>query len=145
MELTNERCRLPGSATGPPLPSRGMPGAVVRGRRSGAGCRGRLTAENHKPQRAARPGGSRPQRRQVGAGLGRGGPLDPGLAGSAMSGAGAAADRAAFVGFFPQVLRDLTAEGLRHPELGDAVARLKEVRRGLRGSRSAGQGAPGGT
>ncbi|XP_043391381.1 farnesyl pyrophosphate synthase isoform X3 [Chelonia mydas] len=42
-----------------------MPGAVVRGRRSGAGCRGRLTAENHKPQRAARPGGSRPQRRQI--------------------------------------------------------------------------------
>ncbi|CAM2108428.1 unnamed protein product [Caretta caretta] len=36
-------------------------------------------------------------------------------------------DRAAFVGFFPQVLRDLTAEGLRHPELGDAVARLKEI------------------
>ncbi|XP_025947287.1 farnesyl pyrophosphate synthase isoform X4 [Apteryx rowi] len=44
-----------------------------------------------------------------------------------MSGAGAAAgDRAAFVGFFPQIVRDLTAE-LGHPEVGDAVARLKEV------------------
>ncbi|XP_067395269.1 farnesyl pyrophosphate synthase [Emydura macquarii macquarii] len=47
-----------------------------------------------------------------------------------MSGAGqpaAAADRAAFVGFFPQVLRDLTADGLQHPEVGDALSRLKEV------------------
>ncbi|XP_042702224.1 farnesyl pyrophosphate synthase isoform X2 [Chrysemys picta bellii] len=43
------------------------------------------------------------------------------------AGAGAAADRAAFVGFFPQVLRDLTADGLQHPEVGDAVARLKEI------------------
>ncbi|KYO32302.1 farnesyl pyrophosphate synthase isoform A [Alligator mississippiensis] len=37
------------------------------------------------------------------------------------------ADRQAFEGFFPQVVRDLTADGLRHPEVGDAVARLKEV------------------
>ncbi|XP_050786068.1 farnesyl pyrophosphate synthase isoform X1 [Gopherus flavomarginatus] len=40
---------------------------------------------------------------------------------------GAAGDRAAFLGFFPQVLRDLTADGLQHPEVGDAVARLKEI------------------
>ncbi|XP_062453907.1 farnesyl pyrophosphate synthase [Rhea pennata] len=44
-----------------------------------------------------------------------------------MSGDGVAAgDRAAFVGFFPQIVQDLTAE-LGHPEVGDAVARLKEV------------------
>uniref|UniRef100_A0A8C3IP92 Farnesyl pyrophosphate synthase n=2 Tax=Chrysemys picta bellii TaxID=8478 RepID=A0A8C3IP92_CHRPI len=57
------------------------------------------------------------------------GPAKAWGSGTAMSGAGAgaAADRAAFVGFFPQVLRDLTADGLQHPEVGDAVARLKEI------------------
>uniref|UniRef100_A0A803XVJ6 Uncharacterized protein n=1 Tax=Meleagris gallopavo TaxID=9103 RepID=A0A803XVJ6_MELGA len=37
-------------------------------------------------------------------------------------------EREEFVGFFPQVVRDLTEEGIGHPEVGDAVARLKEVR-----------------
>lgn len=51
-----------------------------------------------------------------------------------MSGDGArraaGAEREEFVGFFPQVVRDLTGDGLGHPEVGDAVARLKEVRTG---------------
>ncbi|GAB0200844.1 farnesyl pyrophosphate synthase [Grus japonensis] len=48
-----------------------------------------------------------------------------------MSGCGArgtaAAERDEFVSFFPQIVRDLTEGGLGHPEVGDAVARLKEV------------------
>ncbi|XP_029436183.1 farnesyl pyrophosphate synthase [Rhinatrema bivittatum] len=47
-----------------------------------------------------------------------------------MSGDGkqqAAADRQEFVVFFQQIVRDLTADGLQHPEVGDAIARLKEV------------------
>lgn len=37
-------------------------------------------------------------------------------------------EREEFVGFFPQIVRDLTEDGIGHPEVGDAVARLKEVR-----------------
>ncbi|KAM9214780.1 farnesyl pyrophosphate synthase [Leptosomus discolor] len=48
-----------------------------------------------------------------------------------MSGSGArgtaAAEREEFLGFFPQIVCDLTEGGLGHPEVGDAVARLKEV------------------
>ncbi|KAK2540070.1 Fdps [Columba livia] len=47
-----------------------------------------------------------------------------------MSGNGAtaaAAEREEFMAFFPQIVRDLTEGGLGHPEVGDAVARLKEV------------------
>ncbi|XP_074665669.1 farnesyl pyrophosphate synthase isoform X2 [Strix aluco] len=48
-----------------------------------------------------------------------------------MSGSGArgaaAAEREEFLGFFPQIVRDLTEGGLGHPEVGDAVARLREV------------------
>eukprot|EP00076_Gallus_gallus_P029852 XP_015154135.1 farnesyl pyrophosphate synthase isoform X2 [Gallus gallus] len=36
-------------------------------------------------------------------------------------------EREEFVGFFPQIVRDLTEDGIGHPEVGDAVARLKEV------------------
>lgn len=42
--------------------------------------------------------------------------------------AAAEGEREEFVGFFPQIVRDLTEEGIGHPEVGDAVARLKEVR-----------------
>ncbi|KAK2518170.1 Fdps [Columba guinea] len=41
--------------------------------------------------------------------------------------AAAAAEREEFMAFFPQIVRDLTEGGLGHPEVGDAVARLKEV------------------
>lgn len=47
-----------------------------------------------------------------------------------MSGSGArtaAAEREEFMSFFPQIVRDLTEGGLGHPEVGDAVSRLKEV------------------
>ncbi|XP_074709489.1 farnesyl pyrophosphate synthase isoform X2 [Strix uralensis] len=48
-----------------------------------------------------------------------------------MSGSGArgaaVAEREEFLGFFPQIVRDLTEGGLGHPEVGDAVARLREV------------------
>ncbi|XP_071582953.1 farnesyl pyrophosphate synthase [Heliangelus exortis] len=39
----------------------------------------------------------------------------------------AASERDEFLAFFPQVVRDLTEGGLGHPEVGDAVTRLKEV------------------
>lgn len=42
-------------------------------------------------------------------------------------------EREEFVGFFPQIVRDLTEDGIGHPEVGDAVARLKEVRTWGRG------------
>uniref|UniRef100_A0A8D0LAJ8 Farnesyl pyrophosphate synthase n=1 Tax=Sphenodon punctatus TaxID=8508 RepID=A0A8D0LAJ8_SPHPU len=53
-------------------------------------------------------------------------------------------DRQRFVEFFPQVIQDLTAEQLHHPEVGDAVARLKEVRAGpaLGPQPGPGKGAP---
>ncbi|KAJ7307359.1 hypothetical protein JRQ81_009371 [Phrynocephalus forsythii] len=38
-----------------------------------------------------------------------------------------AADREKFVAFFPQIVKDLTDEGLRQEEVADAFARLKEV------------------
>ncbi|XP_066062938.1 farnesyl pyrophosphate synthase isoform X2 [Chamaea fasciata] len=43
------------------------------------------------------------------------------------SGVRAAAEREEFAAFFPQIVRDLTEDGLGHPEVGDAVARLKQV------------------
>ncbi|XP_058677768.1 farnesyl pyrophosphate synthase isoform X2 [Ammospiza caudacuta] len=43
------------------------------------------------------------------------------------SGARAAAEREEFAAFFPQIVRDLTEDMLGHPEVGDAVARLKQV------------------
>lgn len=46
------------------------------------------------------------------------------------SGARAAAEREEFAAFFPQIVRDLTEDMLGHPEVGDAVARLKQVRTG---------------
>ncbi|XP_069506153.1 farnesyl pyrophosphate synthase isoform X2 [Ambystoma mexicanum] len=39
----------------------------------------------------------------------------------------ASGDRQEFVGFFAQIVRDLTEDDLQHPEVGDAIARLKEV------------------
>ncbi|NXD29608.1 FPPS synthase, partial [Spelaeornis formosus] len=36
-------------------------------------------------------------------------------------------EREEFAAFFPQIVRDLTEDGVGHPELGDAVARLKQV------------------
>ncbi|NWT61232.1 FPPS synthase, partial [Erythrocercus mccallii] len=36
-------------------------------------------------------------------------------------------EREEFAAFFPQIVRDLTEDGLGHPEVGDAVARLKQV------------------
>ncbi|XP_014744796.1 PREDICTED: farnesyl pyrophosphate synthase [Sturnus vulgaris] len=42
-------------------------------------------------------------------------------------GARAASEREEFAAFFPQIVRDLTEDGLGHPEVGDAVARLKQV------------------
>lgn len=61
-----------------------------------------------------------------------------------MSGDGArraaGAEREEFVGFFPQVVRDLTGDGLGHPEVGGAVARLKEVRTGGPGEVRGGPG-----
>ncbi|KAM4755607.1 farnesyl pyrophosphate synthase isoform 2-T2 [Cyanocitta cristata] len=38
-----------------------------------------------------------------------------------------AAERQEFAAFFPQIVRDLTEDRLGHPEVGDAVARLKQV------------------
>nr|XP_033780175.1 farnesyl pyrophosphate synthase isoform X2 [Geotrypetes seraphini] len=37
------------------------------------------------------------------------------------------ADRQEFIKYFQQIVRDLTEDGLQHPEVGDAIARLKEV------------------
>ncbi|OXB53687.1 hypothetical protein ASZ78_014927 [Callipepla squamata] len=42
-------------------------------------------------------------------------------------GADPAAERERFAEFFPQIVRDLTEDGIGDPEVGDAVARLKEV------------------
>uniref|UniRef100_A0A8C3UE06 Farnesyl pyrophosphate synthase n=1 Tax=Catharus ustulatus TaxID=91951 RepID=A0A8C3UE06_CATUS len=42
-------------------------------------------------------------------------------------GARAATEREEFNAFFPQIVCDLTEDGLGHPEVGDAVARLKQV------------------
>ncbi|NXM51050.1 FPPS synthase, partial [Gymnorhina tibicen] len=36
-------------------------------------------------------------------------------------------EREEFAAFFPQIVRDLTEDGLGHPEVGDAAARLKQV------------------
>lgn len=47
-------------------------------------------------------------------------------------GARAATEREEFAAFFPQIVRDLTEDGLGHPEVGDAVARLKQVSTGQR-------------
>ncbi|XP_063001844.1 farnesyl pyrophosphate synthase [Elgaria multicarinata webbii] len=41
--------------------------------------------------------------------------------------AAAASDREQFVGFFPQIVKDLTEDELHQEEVADAVARLKEV------------------
>lgn len=57
-----------------------------------------------------------------------------------MSGARAAAEREEFAAFFPQIVRDLTEDMLGHPEVGDAVARLKQVRTGGRRRRARGWG-----
>ena len=58
-------------------------------------------------------------------------------------------EREEFVGFFPQIVRDLTEDGIGHPEVGDAVARLKEVRTwggvGVGGYRDRGVSGLGGT
>ncbi|XP_078526143.1 farnesyl pyrophosphate synthase isoform X1 [Lissotriton helveticus] len=37
------------------------------------------------------------------------------------------ADKQEFVGFFTQIVQDLTEDDLQHPEIGDAIVRLKEV------------------
>lgn len=50
--------------------------------------------------------------------------------GSSGPGARAAAEREEFNAFFPQIVRDLTEDGLGHPEVGDAVTRLKQVSAG---------------
>lgn len=52
-------------------------------------------------------------------------------------------EREEFVGFFPQIVRDLTEDGIGHPEVGDAVARLKEVRTWGGGLGSVGTGIGG--
>ncbi|KAK4807557.1 hypothetical protein QYF61_003346 [Mycteria americana] len=66
------------------------------------------------------------------------------MSGSGAKGAAAAAaaEREEFVGFFPQIVRDLTEGGLGHPEVGDAVARLKEVRKARGAGAAAGPGLP---
>lgn len=59
-------------------------------------------------------------------------------------GARAAGEREEFAAFFPQIVRDLTEDGLGHPEVGDAVARLKQVSTGQRaGSGGTGPGSGG--
>lgn len=113
-------------------PARGMPGSVVRGA---------ATRRPLPPPRTTRPGEPRARRRagaQRGAPKGRRRRRRDALS-VTMSGGGA--EREAFMEFFPHVVRDLTEDGAGHPEVGDAVARLREVR----GARAGGarRGGPG--
>lgn len=117
-----------------PPPARGTPGIVVGWRRS-AGCprgSGLRVPASPAPGSSAEGRGESPPASP---------PTPLTLSGCwwpvwaavsvTMSGSGArgaAAEREEFVSFFPQIVRDLTEDGLGHPEVGDAVARLKEVR-----------------
>ncbi|XP_035202449.1 farnesyl pyrophosphate synthase [Oxyura jamaicensis] len=126
MERANECRRQARPPAGSSSSSRGTPGVVVRplcGSRCSPGSGLRA------PASPAPGAGAEPPRRSRGRAEERGRGVRCGQ--GAMSGDGArraaGAEREEFVGFFPQVVRDLTGDGLGHPEVGDAVARLKEV------------------
>lgn len=65
------------------------------------------------------------------------------MSGGGESRARAAGEREEFAAFFPQIVRDLTEDGLGHPEVGDAVARLKQVSKGRGGGTGVGSGGQG--
>uniref|UniRef100_A0A8C3CKN1 Farnesyl pyrophosphate synthase n=1 Tax=Cairina moschata TaxID=8855 RepID=A0A8C3CKN1_CAIMO len=127
MERANECRRQVRPPAGSSPSSQGTPGVVVRpqrGSRRSPGSGLRVPA-NPAPGAGAESSpevaGASAEERGRGVRCGQG----------AMSGDGArraaGAEREEFVGFFPQVVRDLTGDGLGHPEVGGAVARLKEV------------------